>query len=460
MKYLANDVWLSQQFSDCALNDSRRNKRLIKVGDSMIACPDGSIPQQNVQWADTKAAYRLFDCPQVTFQRIAEVHWSLTRAQGRQRCLLISDTTDIDYSFNHATTGLGMLGDGGGRGVQLHSCLMYDTQQEQIVGIAGAKLHYRKLTPLNETRTQRLQRKRESQLWGDLVSEIGSSPSKGAQWIHVFDRYGDNFEAMCHILLNQCDWVIRAGKLHRNVLMETGEQKTLKAAIEEANYLGSYELNLRSRPGVAARTMAIDISSIEVTLPAPRLKSPWLKTCGVTSIDMNVVVVRETNPPVGKKAIQWVLYTSLPATDFDQAWQVIEDYENRWLIEEYHKALKTGCDIEGHALRTADRLEALIGLTSVIGIRLCQLKLIGRSQPEVKAKGNVPSQWLNCLQRYRPKLKTQTMTVYQFFRELAKLGGFLARKHDGEPGWITIWRGYKKLTILIQGLQLANKKNT
>ena len=458
MKYLANDAWISEQFSDCGLSDTRRNKRLMKVGGSMLASPDTSIPQQNVEWADTKAAYRLFDCPAVTFQGIAEIHWKRTRSNARERCLLISDTTDIDHSFHNATTGLGMLGDGGGRGVQLHSCLVYSTQQEQIVGVASARLHYRKRVPENETRMQRLKRKRESQLWGDLVSEIGPVPIN-SQWIHVFDRGGDNFEAMCQILLNQCDWIIRAAKLQRNVVLGSGEKMPLKAAIEKANYLGSYELELRSRPGEAARTMEIDVSSIQVNLPSPTLKSPWLKTCGIPSIDMSVVLVRETNAPTGKNPIQWVFYTSLPASTFDQAWQVIEDYEQRWLIEEYHKVLKTGCNIEGHALRTADRLEALIGLVSVIGIRLFQLKLIGRSQPDVKAKHYVPTLWLQCLQKYRPKLQTKTMTVYQFFRELAKLGGFLARKHDGEPGWQTTWRGYKKLTTLMEGLQLANKNN-
>lgn len=426
----------------------------MKVGGAMLASPDTSLPQQNVNWSDTKAAYRLFDCPDVTFSRIAEIHWKRTRRMAGDRCLLISDTTDIDYSFHPATTGLGMLGDGGGRGMQLHSCLVYSTHQEQILGVAGALLNYRKQVPAGETRMQRLQRKRDSELWGDLVHEVGSSPAN-SQWIHVFDRGGDNFEAMSHILLNQCDWIIRAAKLQRNVILDSGDQIPLRKAIEASNFLGSYEIGLRSRPSVAARTMSIDVSSIQITLPVPNLKSPWLKSCGIEAITMNVVVVRETNTPKGKKPVQWVLYTSLPVEDFDQAWQVIEDYEQRWLIEEYHKVLKTGCNVEGHALRTADRIEALIGLISVIGTRLLQLKLIGRSQPDVPASKYVPGHWLRCLQKYRPKLKSQTLTVYQFFRELAKLGGFLARKHDGEPGWQTTWRGYKKLTTLLQGLRLA-----
>ena len=134
----------------------------------------------------------------------------------------------------------------------------------------------------------------------------------------------------------------------------------------------------------------------------------------------------------------------------------LEDYENRWLVEEYHKVLKTGCSLEVHALRDASRLEALIGLISVIGVRLFPLKLLGRNQPEAQAKTHVPSSWLSCLKLARPKVKLTGMSVYTFFRELAKLGGFLGRKHDGEPDWQTIWRGYRKLHSLLEGMRLAD----
>jgi len=111
--------------------------------------------------------------------------------------------------------------------------------------------------------------------------------------------------------------------------------------------------------------------------------------------------------------------------------------------------------VELHALRTADRLEPLIGLISVIGTRLIQLELIGRSQQEAKAATHVPSSWLKCLKLVRPNLKLTGMPVYTFFRELAKLGGFLGRKGDGEPGWQTVWHGYKELHSLLDGLRLA-----
>ena len=174
---------------------------------------------------------------------------------------------------------------------------------------------------------------------------------------------------------------------------------------------------------------------------------------------MNVVLVLEKNAPKGTAPIQWILLTSLPVTTMEEAYQIIDDYEHRWLIEEYHKVLKTGCSVESHALRTADRLEPLLGLIAVVGTRLLQLKLVGRSQPEAKAATHVPSTWLQGLKLARPKLKLTDMTVYTFFRELAKLGGFLGRTHDGEPGWQTIWHGYQKLQSLLEGLRLAGHFN-
>lgn len=454
MKVLDNEQWTQSQFGQCELGNQLRTERLQKVAAAMLNSPEASLPKQNPSWADLKAAYRLFDKQRVTFDAVAEKHWQQTRQTKPGRYLLISDTTDVNHYSHRATTGLGMLGDGKGRGLQLHNCLVYNCDQRQVQGVAGALVHYRKLTPKKETRAQRISRIRESELWGNLVDKVGTAP-KESQWIHVFDRGGDNFEAMCHIALQQCDWVIRAAKLNRNVFTENGEKVSLKEALNNAELMGSYELNLRSRPGVKARTAKIEVSVVRVTFPRPHRPSKWVKQCGIGELAMNVVVVQEVDPPQGVTAIRWVLLTSLPVVTFEDAWQVIEDYEQRWLVEEYHKVLKTGCSVEAHALRTAGRLESLTGLITVLSTRLLQLKLIGRSQPTAKARTHVPSSWLRCMKLARPKLKLTNLTVYEFFRELAKMGGFLARRGDGEPGWQTIWHGYKKLQGLLDGMRLA-----
>lgn len=454
MKVVSNEEWIEQQFRNCDFGDKRRTERLRNVAEQMLDAPEKSLPQQNTDWADLKAAYRLFDNPNVTFEGVAQPHWTQTRQTKPGRYLLISDTTDIDHFSHKATTGLGMLGGGIGRGMQLHNCLMYDCDQKQIRGAAGALLLYRKFSPEKETRMQRLARRRESEIWGDLVDQVGEAP-QGSKWIHVFDRGGDSFEAMCHIRLVGCDWVIRASKLNRNVTTQDKRRVSLKDAIEHAKLLGSYELSLRSRPGVAARTAKIEVSAMTVIYEQPKHSSKWVKQQGIKQLESNVVVVQESDAPEGVTPIRWVLLASCPVKTFADAWQVIEDYENRWLVEEYHKVLKTGCGLEVHALRTAERLERLTALISVIGIRLFQLKLIGRNQPDAKAATHVPASWLRCLKLARPRLKLTGMTVYTFFREVAKLGGFLGRASDGEPGWQTVWRGYRKLQSLLDGIRLV-----
>jgi hypothetical protein len=421
---------------------------------NMLESPETSLPTQNPKWSDLKAAYRLCDQEEVTFDAVAECHWKQTRHSGPGRYLLISDTTDIDHFGHKATQGLSHLGKGDGRGMQLHSCLMVEAATGLVRGLAGALVHYRPIVPKQETRMQRLKRDRESEIWGKLVDAVGSAPPQ-AQWIHVFDRGGDNYEAMCHIQKTGADWVIRAAKLNRTVKTASGVKQPLKQALESAKLLGTYQLALRSRPGQGARTATLEVSTIRVMFPRPRHHSAFVKQCGVTAIAMNVVIVQETNPPPGVTPIRWILLTSLPIESFQDAWQVIEYYEYRWLIEEYHKVLKTGCSVERPALRTADRLEPLLALTSVIGVRLLQLKTIAKREPTAKACHRIPSSWLRALQALRPRLQVAKLSVHEFFRELAKLGGFLGRKHDGEPGWQTTWRGYQKLHGIIEALRIA-----
>ena len=471
MRMLERGEWVEENFAGCELGHVKRTRRLMVMAENMLECPEVSLPRQNVEWSDVKAAYRLCDRDEVTFPAVAECHWRRVRQTPPGVHLLISDTTDINQYTHPATTGLGMLGDGQGRGLQLHSCLVVEAATGVVEGLAAAKVFYRRPSPKKETRAQRLNRPRESSLWGDVVDQAGLPPA-GSQWVHVFDRGGDNFESMCHIAAQRCDWVIRASKLKRKVLLDSGKQMAsgqhgaegsgplvaLDQAIQTATLVGSYQLSLRSRPGQAARVASLNVRTLRVAFPAPAEKSRYVKACGINQIPLNVVIVEEVNAPKGVTPIRWVLLTSLPVETLDQAWTVIGYYELRWTIEEYHKVLKTGCGVEQHSLRTAARLEPLIGLISVVGVRLLQLKTISKHEPDAKARHRVPTLWLMALKKRKPKLAPRDLTVYEFFRELAKLGGFLGRKHDGEPGWQTLWTGHQRLQALIQGLQLAASK--
>lgn len=451
--------WAQVNFGACDLGDKRRTNRLMKVAEQFANNPSASLPNQLDRWADLKAAYRLFDCEQVTFEAIARPHWLQTRKQAQQagdRILVIGDTTELDFGKYRELQGVGPTGNGSGQGFLLHNAMMIDADSHEIFGIAGQTIHYRKkkqrsTKPLSTARRRR-QKDRESLVWGKVIDDIGT-PADNTQYVHVFDRGADNFEVYCHLLKQRSDWVIRASQMARYVLAgEEGnlERMRLKTFIGQLKPFGRYTLSLRTRGKQAARDAELEVRVGKVQIPRPLHVSPWVRELAQPPIPMWVVEVVEVNAPKGVTPIRWVLFTSLPTKTFKDAWQVIGYYELRWLIEEYHKALKTGCRAESHQLKTGDRLEALVGLASVVAVRLLKLKSIARTSPDVPAQRVVPAVWLRMLKLASKGLnRVHDLTTGQFYRAVAKLGGFLARTGDGEPGWITIWRGWENLNMYV-----------
>ena len=215
MNVLSNEAWVESEFGNCDFGDQRLNRRVMKIARSMIENPGGSINAQNLSWSETKAAYRFFQNAKTDFQKVTAPHMCKTLAEcDGKRVLLIGDITEINYTLHYATEGLGMLGDGKGRGFQLYSCLALDTETEEIVGLASAQINYRVRVPEGETRTQRLARWKESDLWGASIKDIGA-PKKNTEYVFVFDRGGDIFDVYGMAQMQNCDWVVRASQLKR-----------------------------------------------------------------------------------------------------------------------------------------------------------------------------------------------------------------------------------------------------
>jgi hypothetical protein len=253
--------------------------------------------------------------------------------------------------------------------------------------------------------------------------------------------------------------VVRAAQLARKVRNALGQTLPLSQLVASLPVAGSYALSLRARPQQPARVAQLQVKFGVVMVPAPAHRSKYVKDSGLTMIPMWVIEVCEVNAPPGHTPIRWVLYTSLPIATFDDAWQVIEYYEKRWLIEEWHKALKTGCNVAERQLKTKEGLEAFTGLLSVVAVRLLQLKSAARTEPNRPAHELVPPLWLKMLAaKLKKPIDLQKMTIREFYRGVAKLGGFLGRKSDGEPGWITIWRGWQKLQLVVDGAELHDQK--
>ena len=172
----------------------------------------------------------------------------------------------------------------------------------------------------------------------------GSTPQQAEKWADLKAVY--HLEVFCHLIEQQSDWVIRSAQLHRTVFDEAGEKTDVRRLLAAQPCLGTYDLKVRVAKGRSSRTAHMEVRAVQATIRKPKRMTPWLKSIDFEEVTQWIVEAREVNAPKGTEALHWVLWTSLPIASFAAAWTVIEYYEKRWLIEEYHKAIKTGCRLE------------------------------------------------------------------------------------------------------------------
>jgi hypothetical protein len=447
--------WARRQFGSCQLGDARRTARAVQAAALFAAHPSGSTPQQAENWSDLKAIYRLLNEEDVTFRRLAEPHWRQTRARASGHYLLLGDTTTISCG-TRVVQGMGII-EGRTTGYMLHSGLMVDAPSGEVIGLAGQTIHHRRAAPKGEKQKHRARRKRESEIWGEVIDLIGP-PASGVRYTHVFDRGADNFEVYCHLLRQGCDWVLRIAQLTRKLVTSDGRRCSVNQLLGEQPVAGTYEVTVQDNKKQRARTALVEVRFATAEVPQPRDPTPFAKRCGVTSVPISVVEVREPHPPKGVQPLRWVLSTNHGVTCFEEALTLVGYYEKRPIIEEFHKALKTGCGIEERQYESAHPLEALTALLSVVAVRLLQLRSQARTNPDRPAEQVVPLRWIKMLISVRKGKHKNIRTVREFYRGLAGLGGFLGRKHDGEPGWLTLWRGFEKLHLYLQGAEAMEKR--
>jgi hypothetical protein len=434
---------------------------LVRLAEQVAARPDGSTPEQTESFADCKAAYRLFDQDDVTFEEITRPHFEQTRAACRAGDvkLIINDTTEIDYGHHRRVAGLGPTGNGSGRGFFLHSALMVDARTKEVNGLAGQLLFYRQ--PKAKRRvaknTRRRSEKRESVVWGELVDQVGPAPP-GVKYVHVDDRGADDFEVFNRIQVQGCSCVIRAARLNRWLETLDGRRVKLSELLQTLPSRGTRTVEVAEKDDQPARTATLELRFTSIRMPVPKqVLTPWLREHRPLSpLPLQVVELREVHAPAGVTPLRWVLYTLEPAATVAGADVAIEWYEMRPTIEDYHKAAKSGCSVQARYYETAERLERVTALLSVVAVRLLQLKTAARETPQRPAVEVAPAEWIELVQVVRNKPVNPAMTIREFLRAIAALGGHLGRKSDGDPGWITTWRGFEKLMLIARGAK-ANR---
>ena len=458
MQFQAPAQWASEQFGPADLGDRRLTRRLVGYAGRAAASPSASIPGQCGCWKQTKGAYRLFDNDAATHEAVIAPHVAQSRAAAAARrvVLHVSDTTTLSFDHPH-TAGLGPpSAGGGGQGMLLHNTLAVDVSggvdaPPRVLGLTHQQLW---------TRTDARKKTPESAKWPQAIHAVGRPPD-GVSFVHVSDAEGDCWEALAACEAQSAGHVIRACQDRLACAGEDpGGKPTTKLfeLVRGQAALGGRYLWARARGNEEARLVKLLVSATKVSIHPPKNwgdKKHRDHTPRPGPLVRWAVRVWEADPPQGREGIEWVLLTDTPVQDLGTALLVAFWYGCRWLVEEYHKCLKTGCKIEERQLEHVDRLEPLVGVLSVVAVRLLQLKHQAKVNPDTPAGDVVPEPYVRTLAAW---LKVPAkMTAREFWRATAQLGGFLGRRGDGDPGWQTLWRGWWKLQLLAEGADLGRR---
>ena len=172
------------------------------------------------------------------------------------------------------------------------------------------------------------------------------------------------------------------------------------------------------------------------------------------SIKASLVRVWEPEPPEGIEPLEWILVTSVAVSTVEDAWQRVTWYQWRWLIEDFHKVLKTGCLLEDRCLQTVEAMGNLLGILTPTAMRLLWLRQTAQIAPETPAS-LVVSQDVIQVVLHLDKRPKATLTARDLWRTIARFGGYLDRKSDPPPGWQTLWKGWIRVQTVLEGVHLA-----
>lgn len=481
MKDEYQNSWAAEEFEDVSLGDKRLDARLVKLCDRFSDAPESPINQACADWAETKAAYRFFQNQNVEVSDILAAHCRKTAQRARQHkvVLALQDTSYFVYTSHPKTDGLGKMSLKKGKnvskiysnGLVMHTCLAVTTEGLPL-GLLNQKIFSRKLRS-ERTRKAKSYRpqdhlpveEKESYRW--LEALTGAKEVMGDTGIvTVCDREADLYDFFK--LSNQIGSpvLVRANAdrtINRNSRYAEKGVAKLWAHMSQQPETGSYTIEIPQRSkakhckGREARsaTLTVRFSSFRLNPPRNNIKHGEEH---LPDIDMNAVYVLETDPPEAEESIEWMLLTNLPVTSFDEAYQKVQWYSLRWRIEMYFKVLKSGFQVEACRLGHAERLARYLTVMSIVAWRLFMITLIARTDPDTPCSTLLADgEWHVLFRKVNkgkavPKKVPKTGDVVIW---VARLGGYLARKSDGPPGTITLWRGWKRLADLTEGWNLA-----
>lgn len=444
--------WAKDTFGNTSLGDPRRTSRLIKLAETLADNPGKSLMNITESPADMEGAYRFIRNDNVDAEAIAEAGFCAARVKAGQHgtLLALEDTTTISFSHRTLRNQLGHVNQGDRcRGMLAHSVLLFAPEEKEIVGLIAQSRWTRDIT----TRGKRARHattpytEKEGYKWETASTAMSSRlGDKMSDVISVCDREADIYEYLHYKLSTAQRFVVRSMQSRH---IEEGDNKLYEYA-SKLESAGTKEVHIAQKGGRAARTATLDIVYAPVTLKVPANKRG-------NTLPLYYVGCIERNTD-SKQRLCWHLLTSEPITSKEQALTVINYYEKRWLVEEYHKAWKSdGTDIEASRLQSKENAERLITINAFIATRILQLKF-ANEQPDDSSCEQVlsPKAWkLLWLKRIKKPLPTTPPTMKWVYHELARLGGWKDTKRTGKASIKVIWQGWFKLQTILEGYDIA-----
>lgn len=452
--------WVETEMATLELGDPRLKERVIRMIGLFSANPEASIPKACGNAADTKAAYRALSSEAVSAEeiRLAHARAAAERASAFARVLVHQDSTGLSLGGDSTKIrGLGPMGQGGSRGLFVHSALM-TTPVGLPLGVVYQQVWAREDEGgKRQTRRNRLIEEKESFRWLETVDAVESLlPHEVEVWI-AGDREADIFELFAMPRRPGMELVVRA--THERKIADE-EFEYLHAAVEAAEVLGEMQVEVPRSRKRKERTAKLEVRACSVTLVPPR---NHLGRRDLSPVSVSVVRVLETETvPVGEAPIEWMIITTVAVRSLDEAVEIVEAYAQRWKVERYHYVLKSGCGMEDLQLESADRIERALAMYNVVAWRLLYMTYVARVAPELPCTAVLEDdEWkaLYVVGSARPRpLPEKPPTVREAVRMVAMLGGFMGRKRDGEPGVQSLWTGFRRLmdfTLALRRLRLA-----
>lgn len=449
------DDWAVTEFGAAELGDARLRKRLLALARRLAATPHCSLPQA-LSGAELKAAYRFFDNARVDPDGIVGTH--IAQTIGRMRAvpvvLAAADSTEFNLTHLPATTGLGHGSQAQLRGFFMHSLLAL-TPEGLPLGVLGLKCWARDPAALGQRGRARPIAEKESAKWlqglGQLERLAQHCPQ--TQVVAVCDREADIFELFVAPRAPNVHWLVRAS-WNRCV---THPQGYLWAAMASAPLLGTRELQVPARDKAPARSVQLALRAAPVRIRRPtRHRGNALPA----EIEVHALWAIETDPPEGCEPIEWLLLSSVPIAHYEQAVERLDWYARRWTIESWHRVLKSGCRIEARQFGSLERFVRATALFAVIAWRILYATWLARLEPTLSCEVLFePAQWqaLYCRTQGKAAAPKRPPSLAEATLWVARLGGYLGRKHDRPPGPTVLWRGFLALHEITQMFLILRK---